>query len=140
MIGRENASLLVISLLASIAMFAFVRQEGLKESISTDLQQGEEIYIDNCEICHGRQGSGHNKDDKYDLVNDRSHLLLPNKLLAKSIVINDSCKPSNMHWGGILNEKEIESVIQFIREEFYLAYTPPGFPGSSSPKRGGLRD
>ena len=98
------------------------------------------IYESHCSACHGKFGEGLSKDDKHDLVNDRSHLLIDNESLISSISQSEDCYPKQVSWNQILSDDELGAAIEFIRIEFYSSYVLHQFPGAAAPRRGGLRD
>ena len=141
MIQKENIPLFLLSLALATGAFIFVQNKVVEAELhQADARRGESIYESHCSICHGKSGEGLSKDDKYDLVNDRSHLLVGNELLIRSISKSETCYPKQVGWNQILSDDDMGAAIDFIRVEFYSAYDLNQFPGAASPKRGGLRD
>ena len=137
MIQKENISLFLLSLALATGTFILAQNEVVDRSDGSSHRHGALIYESHCSVCHGKSGEGLSKDDKYDLVNDRGHLLSGNESLIRSISQSEACHP---RWDQVLSDDDMGDTIEFIRTEFYSSYVLRQFPGAAAPRRGGLRD
>ena len=82
------------------------------------ITSGKTIYLGYCATCHGSNGKG-NRGFAADFVNDTERMSKPDEELLNSIREGFTGKIGSMpRWKNRLSEKEILSVLQYIRETF----------------------
>lgn len=81
-----------------------------------DVDSGRQIYQMYCRVCHQADGRGSSQVGTPDFTGTEGPLTQSNKKLAETI---SQGKGDNMpSFGNVISEKEIQSLILFLREEF----------------------
>jgi len=85
---------------------------------STNTNSGESVYQMYCVSCHGTDGKG-NRGYAADFVNDKERMSKSDEELLNSIRDGFRGTMGQMpRWKNKLSEKEIISVLKYIRETF----------------------
>lgn len=95
----------------------------LESSSGTPIQLGQQLYAQNCAICHGDFGEGGTNptrsDDVIAPISSAEYLQTRDDSTLKSIIAqgqpNFGMSPFSASFGGPLDESEIDAIVAFLR-------------------------
>ncbi len=94
------------------------------------LALGEQLYAQNCAMCHGFAGQG---TRRAPALNVKSYLESTNDLALEQIITNGVPGTAMPAWGTRLTQQEIQAIVAYIRS------WEPTAPEVATPQRGGPR-
>ncbi|VAW75874.1 hypothetical protein MNBD_GAMMA14-404 [hydrothermal vent metagenome] len=91
-------------------MFIFYMLLPYGTASAVDLDQGQQLYVQHCETCHGADGRGVMPGTPDLLLSD--NMLVPDTVLAQLIENGAGIMPA---YYGMLQRHEITNVIAYLR-------------------------
>lgn len=87
------------------------RHDGATPAAAGKPVGGEQIYVANCEVCHGQAGVG----NEGPRLIDNSFVQLTGHAGVASTVADGRLSVGMPAWGGVLTAEEIDQVVEYIR-------------------------
>jgi cytochrome c oxidase cbb3-type subunit 3 len=103
------------------------------------VQAGKELYEKYCKLCHGAEGKGYAADNAPSLVSKTFLESASDAFIARGIRVgrsNTAMAAYGKSRGGPLDEKQIRSIVAFLRSKGPSAMVLPHAPASGDAKRG----
>lgn len=103
------------------------------------IHEGKGLYDRYCKLCHGAEGKGYAADNAPSLVSKTFLESASDSFIARGIRVgrsNSAMAAYGKSRGGPLDEKQIRSIVAFLRSEGPPAMTLPPAPVTGDAKRG----
>ncbi len=103
------------------------------------IHAGKELYDRYCKLCHGAEGKGYAADNAPSLVSKTFLESASDSFIARGIRVgrsNTAMAAYGKSRGGPLDEKQIRSIVAFLRSKGPSAMILPHAPATGDAKRG----
>ncbi|MAP95292.1 MAG: cytochrome c, diheme subunit of cytochrome bc complex peta [Ponticaulis sp.] len=106
---------LVLWLAAAAGQETFQPSVEMLKPIPGDIELGEDVYDQNCAMCHGPNGEGHGAEGPGTALGNATMLATQPDLFLKNAIVDGREGTPMPAFANMLSEDEIDNVVAFLR-------------------------